>query len=114
MGGLVGLDFDGVLNAYMDGWQGPEFIEAPVHGAQAFSRMLITAGYEPVVTSTRAKTPEGRRAMLTWLGAHEFPVMTLTHEKVPALLTVDDRVWRFDGKFPSREQIEAAMTPWNR
>jgi hypothetical protein len=112
--GIVALDMDGVLNAYMSGWQGPEFIEAPVHGAQAFARMLITAGYEPVVSSTRAGTREGKHAMGVWLGAHEFPVMTITHEKVPALLTVDDRAWRFDGKFPTLAQIEAAMVPWNR
>lgn len=114
MPGVVGLDFDGVINAYMQGWQGPSFIEAPVHGAQAFARMLITAGYEPVVSSTRAATHEGRDAMATWLGYHHFPVMRITHEKVPALLTVDDRVWRFEGTFPSLAQIEAAMTPWNR
>jgi hypothetical protein len=40
--------------------------------------------------------------------------MTITHEKVPALLTVDDRAWRFDGKFPTLIEVEAAMVPWNR
>jgi hypothetical protein len=110
----IALDFDGVLHSYMKGWQGADVLEPPTPGARDFVATLRAAGYEVVVTSTRAATPEGRVAMLAWLQDHGFPQMEVTDRKVPCLLTIDDRVLRFDGMWPTLARIEAATTPWNR
>lgn len=115
MGNLIAVDFDGVLHAYMNGWQGPAVLEEPTPLAHTFLAKLRLWGFDPVITSTRAGTPEGLAAMLAWMEEYAMPEgIAITDKKVPALLTIDDRVWRFDGTWPTREQIEAACTPWNR
>lgn len=113
--GMFALDFDGVLNSYMQGWQGPTVIEEPVAGAQDFVRMLVAETFQPVVSSTRASTREGLTAVVRWMEEHEFPDgIEVTHEKVPAVTGLDDRLMRFDGLWPTMTMIEAACRPWNR
>jgi len=42
------------------------------------------------------------------IGQIKFPV-----KKPPAYLTIDDRVWRFDGTFPTADEIQH-FKPWYR
>lgn len=108
------IDFDGVLNSYK-GWRGPEVIDAPVPGAQEFMRDLLVWGFEPIISSTRASSAAGSAAIHEWLRRYDFPPeMHVTWEKVPALFSLDDRALRFEGRFPTRDEIEAACVPWNR
>lgn len=39
----------------------------------------------------------------------------VTHEKVPALVYIDDRGYRFDGSnFPSADDVHRQLIPWNK
>jgi hypothetical protein len=109
---LICLDFDGVLHAYTTPWERPDLIpDPPVNGACSFVQQLQAAGYTVVIHSSRARYPEGLRAMSAWLEQHGFPPLTISQEKPPALLTLDDRAWCFDGTWPTLAEIEQ-FKPW--
>ncbi|SMC32677.1 hypothetical protein SAMN06297251_10168 [Fulvimarina manganoxydans] len=125
---LISLDFDGVLHAYTSGWQGAGLAnDAPVPGALDFLRRIVEDDrFDTVISSSRCDREEGREAIRTFLDRHlveEFgEVVGLTVSagirvgdgtKPPAYLHVDDRCMRFDGTWPSLDEIDA-FKPWNK
>lgn len=111
----VAVDFDGVLHSYTSGWKGAEIVpDAPVPGGQEFVRDLMYAGYTPVVHSSRASSHAGRDAIVSWLQYHGFPEMHVTQFKPAALVYLDDRAMRFNGRWPSIPEIEVASIPWGK
>lgn len=121
------LDFDGVLNSYRSGWiSAAEIPDPPTAGAQQFVADLLDDGWEIVIQSTRAATPQGANAISEWLILHGFPLpggpltadprgaYVITAEKLPALVYLDDRALRFNGPgtWPTREILETACVPW--
>jgi hypothetical protein len=113
----IALDFDGVLHSYTSGWKGAtEIPDPPVSGMAEAVRKIQAAGFEVVVMSSRAMHPEGPDAMGRWFQANGFPLLPITAEKVPALLYVDDRAFRFNGDpLPMLKLIfNTDLEPWNR
>ncbi len=110
------VDFDGVLHSYSSGWVDAETIpDLPTPGAQEWVDAMLTAGWDVVVVSTRAATDKGRRAIEEWLLANEFAVgLRVQRDKPPALVYLDDRALRFDGSWPSLDDVEAAGVPWTK
>lgn len=114
-GQTICLDFDGVLHSYTSGWNGPVPTDPPTEGAQAFVFALRDHGYDVVIQTTRANTAQGLMATVEWLKVHGFPDnLDVTHEKVPALLYVDDRGYRFEGDFGAVLKFALGnKQPWN-
>lgn len=113
----IALDFDGVLHSYTSGWKGSDIIsDPPVPGMVEACHRLLAEGFHLSVISSRARYPEGIRAMEQWLVTHGFPAMDITSEKIPALLYVDDRAFRFNGDpAPMLNLILSTdLEPWNR
>lgn len=110
------VDFDGVLHSYSTGWVDAETIpDPPVPGAQSWVDDMLTAGWDVVIVSTRAREPGGRRAIVEWLLRHEFAVgLKVQHDKPPALVYLDDRAMRFDGSWPSLKDVQIASVPWTK
>lgn len=112
----VAVDFDGVVHSYTTPWIAAETIpDPPVEGAIEWLNE-IGEWFEVVIHTTRAKTREGMVAVGEWLTKHGFVgQVVITDCKVPALIYLDDRAWRFmgPGSFPTREQIHRAL-PWNK
>lgn len=123
------LDFDGVLHSYASGWKGADVIpDPPTEGAQFFVSLLLESGYDVIIQSTRAATPQGANAIAEWLIEHDFPIpyqdaiadprraYTITAEKLPALVYLDDRALRFEGpgKWPTMPAILEAAEPWTK
>lgn len=120
----VAVDFDGVIHRYDSPWVNAHTIpDEPVDGAiEWLYRTLQTM--DVVIFSTRCKTWRGRMAVRRWIKQHagnlycESPAsigiedVTLSYEKPPALVYIDDRAWRFEGTFPTAQQIHAR--PWNK
>jgi hypothetical protein len=109
----LAVDFDGVLHQYLSPWQGPDVIpDPPVDGAIAWL-MHLTEAFRVVILTTRAESAAGRAAVTAWLRAHgyEGPALEVTAVKPPAIAYVDDRAWRFEGRFPSPDELRSA-TPW--
>jgi len=109
----VAVDFDGVLH-HADGPFVAERVDGdPVRGAFRWLE-AVQDRYEVVVLSSRARSLGGQEAIERWLVAHgPFGGIRATAEKVPALIYVDDRAWRFTGQnFPSVGEIQGAK-PWH-
>lgn len=126
----IAVDFDGVLHRYDSPWVKPHIIpDGPVEGAMAWLHKMIR-DFDIVIHSTRARTWRGRRAMRRWLLKHcsyepvplevrehvncDLDLVKFSYKKPAALIYVDDRAYRFDGKnWPTKEEIHRAR-PWNK
>lgn len=114
---LLAVDFDGVLNSYTSGWQGPTLIpDLPVEGAIDFLRRAAQR-FEVAIFSSRATHDGGVEAMRNWLNFHGLPHewmdrnLTFPSVKPPASVILDDRAWTFTGTFPSLDEIDQ-FQPW--
>ena len=112
----LAVDFDGVLHSYTTPWIDAATIpDPPVAGAINWL-ILMSSQFDIVIHTTRGKTPEGQRAVRHWLHEHGWAGgmnAKVTAEKVPALVYIDDRAWRFDGRWPTPHDIHMAR-PWNK
>jgi len=114
------LDFDGVLHSYDSPYTSVDVIpDPPVPGAQEFCEELIRRGFEVHVLSSRAASEDGRHAIRLWLAEHCFPRLeSITHEKLPATIYVDDRGYRFENDFDAILRHVAtpgkSREPWNK
>lgn len=121
------VDFDGVLHSYVSGWNGKEQIpDPPNDGAIAWLRTLIESPeVEPVIFTTRVHCGENddpdpshqaELAIRNWLylnglSREEVDGLRITDQKVPAVLTIDDRALKFEGHFPTLAMIKN-FQPW--
>lgn len=125
-GPIVCFDFDGVVNSYKSGWQGPRKIpDEPVEGVFMLMAELLVHGYDVVIHSSRARHFGGIWAMRKWLKHHagnmwyDTPAgsgienVRFVRWKPPALITIDDRAITFTGTWPSLDEIKA-FQPWTR
>lgn len=112
----VCVDFDGVLHSYVTPWQAAHICpDPPVEGAIEWLNEIIEE-FDVVVHTTRGDQPGGNAAVNIWLKEHGYrgPYLKVTSQKVPALVYIDDRGWRFDGtNFPTADEIHRAR-PWNK
>lgn len=126
------VDFDGVLHAYTSGWKGATVIpDGPVPGAIEWLCDLVDPlrgedALKVVVCSSRARRPWGWWAVRSWLrkqimehygcdavrGDDIAAEIRVTSKKPAAIVYIDDRAWRFDGKtFPTADQLRGHR-PW--
>lgn len=111
----IAVDFDGVLHSYTSPWVDHHVIpDPPVSGAIEWLNE-IGKKFDIAIFSTRCKTPHGQECVELWLRNEGVTAdFTTTYEKIPALVYVDDRAWRFTGdNFPSADEVHRAI-PWNK
>lgn len=114
----VCVDFDGVIHSYVSPWVDAGTIpDPPVEGAIEWLNE-IDRHFAVVIHTTRGDTGIGASAVFNWLkanGATNALEWRVTNRKVPALVYVDDRGWRFEGPgtFPTVQEIHLAR-PWNK
>lgn len=115
----ISIDFDGVIHAHTSPWTTAlEINDGPVEGAFEFIRNAVRAGYGVHIHTARANDQGVERAIVEWLLSHGLEFfyvdrLNISPLKKGALIYIDDRGWRFEGKFPSFEQIET-LKPWNK
>lgn len=117
----LNIDFDGVIHSYKSGWKGITVIhDEPVDGAfEALRRYCHD--FTVNIYSTRSNSEDGINAMKEWFLKHGWPkneneepvYLQFPKNKPPALLTIDDRGFCFEGKFPSNQWIKD-FRPWNK
>lgn len=113
--GTVVFDFDGVIHSYTSGWKGVTIIpDPPVMGMKEVIDDLKSAGYEVVVVSTRAAYASGKIAIKKYLEDNQIQVDSITNEKPPALVYVDDRAICFDGHAETLVDKIKNFKPWNK
>jgi hypothetical protein len=106
---IVCVDLDGVLNTF-DGWRGAEYFHDPSPGAAGFLERLNSLGYRVVVFTTRWPPH-----VEEWLAKHALSryVASVTNQKPPAHVFVDDRAICFRGDFGAAlEQIVRFRAHW--
>ena len=112
----VASDFDGVLHSYTSPWAGAASCpDPPVEGAIEWLHEMIEH-FDVAVLTTRGDQEGGNEAVRAYLREHGYlgPDLLVTSRKVPALVYVDDRGWRFTGdNFPTKDEIHRAL-PWNK
>jgi len=110
------VDFDGVLHSYTSGWKGATVIaDPPVEGAIAWLGAAVER-FHVAILSARSREKGGIEAMREWLQREGLDVGVLSklsfpRSKIPAHVYIDDRGWRFDGAFPSLDEVDA-FEPW--
>ena len=119
----IAVDFDGVIHQHVSPWIGdPTHIpDPPVPGAIAWLESMV-ARYDIFIFTCRLLTPRRspvERAMCAWLAKHGAPqhvvhALHFVSEKPHAGVYLDDRAMRFEGRFPSGAEIDAAAVPWNK
>ncbi|MCB9598345.1 MAG: SHOCT domain-containing protein [Sandaracinaceae bacterium] len=113
---LLSVDFDGVLHSYASGWKGATTIpDPPVEGAIAWL-VSVDERFDLAIVSVRNAHPGAPEAMRGWLRAHGLPGRVLDRIAFPAghvdaALHLDDRAHRFEGRFPSADEL-GALRPW--
>lgn len=98
MNKTIAVDFDGVIHRYSNGWQGGVIYDPPVEGAFEAIRKLLKEGYNVVIHTTRADTPERIQDVIDWLvthGAEDLTPLEITATKPKAIVYIDDRAVRF-------------------
>ena len=123
----LAVDFDGVIHSYTTPWEAPTVIpDPPVEGAIEWLHEMMQE-FDITIMSSRAISLEAIGAIHLWLmnycsakqwsgtgQTRGLQHIEITNEKVPAMIYVDDRGWRFTGPgaFPTIEDIR--RKPWNR
>jgi len=115
---IVLVDFDGVLHSYTSGWQGADVVSDPpvLEAIEWLQHLVEDPGLDVRVYSARSQQEGGIPAMKTWLEENGFPGHLLHKlgfpwNKPAAWLTIDDRAIRFEGEFPTVQEIHD-FRPW--
>lgn len=112
------IDFDGVIHRYDRGWDKGKIGE-PMPGAFEFLKSLCDCeDFEVMIYSSRSCKAHRLAAMKNWF-KERYPYANgdgtlpfkFPREKPPAWLTIDDRAFKFEGVFPTTEEIRN-FTPW--
>lgn len=108
----VSVDFDGVIHSYVTPWIDAATIpDPPIDGAIEWLTK-VSVEYDVVILTTRALHDGGAEAVEAYLREHGYDgEVTVTASKLPAIMYVDDRAWRFNGKFPSLGALQH-LRPW--
>jgi hypothetical protein len=122
---ILGLDFDGVAHHYRKGWEGASVVnDGPTPGVAEFLSEAVTC-FRVAIYSSRSNQPGGVLAMAGavrgWLAdslgeehAEEvFAKIEWPTEKPPAFVSLDDRVIRFTGVWPTMQEL-LSFKPWNK
>lgn len=110
------LDFDGVIHSYKSGWKGAtEIPDPPTPGAKEAIARLRDRGFEVVVVSSRCSQAGGVVAVMEWLDKHDIFVDGVRADKPPHVLVVDDRAFRFEGRWDDVLTFaQTGMEPWTK
>ncbi len=96
----VMIDFDGVIHAYSKGWQDGSIYDKPIDGCKEALDNLKSLGYHICIFTARLiNDSEAERYIETWLHKYNIPFDEITSIKLPALLYIDDRGYRFSGNW---------------
>lgn len=101
------IDFDGVLHGYPKHRKyGFEMNDPIIPGARKFIEE-VTKEFEVSIYSARSISVFGQQMMKEYLMRKKVDVSQLNWPayKPPAWMTIDDRCFCFNGKFPSVEEL---------
>ncbi len=94
----IGVDFDGVIHKYSEGWKDGEIYDIPTYGVVSALAKLIELGYEILIFSTRCNTEQGRKDIAQYMKKYGIPYSKIYDGKGKPLmiLLIDDNVIRYE------------------
>lgn len=109
------IDFDGVINSYESGY-GPDYRvdiipDGPVEGTKEAIEKLRNK-FRVVVQSTRCADPDGKQAIIDWLGKNDIKVDNVVAIKPAAVMYIDDRAVLFDGDWNRTLERVGSFRHW--
>lgn len=123
----LACDFDGVIHQHITPWKAAHIIEDPPIPDSIGWLWKMNQKFKVVIFTTRGRTWRGRRAVKQFLRKYSHPSqwysgwgdsmsvgleeIEVTDRKPAALAYLDDRSMRFEGVFPTADQIHRAH-PW--
>lgn len=117
------IDFDGVIHSYRSGWVDRFTIPDPPIPLAIYwlNELIEDPEWEPVIFTSRASTRyetdlRANNAIRDYLVLHglnrqKAQSLVITGEKLPAVLMIDDRAFKFEGTFPSLHYLNN-FQPW--
>jgi hypothetical protein len=111
---LIALDFDGVLHNRVHGSHQDDstiISNGPVPGAIDWLNTIVNDNrFFITIFSARSKVLGFEDALRTWfkengMDQNTINKISICSTKPPAYLFIDDRAWKFSGKFPSSEEL---------
>ncbi len=113
----INIDFDGVINSYVSGWdneKGEAWLpDEPIPGAKEAINSLKNQ-YKITVHTTRAKTETGKGAIIEWLKRYDIHFDCVTVSKLPAVFSIDDRAITFKGDWSETLQDIKEFKQWQQ
>lgn len=116
----VAIDFDGCLARY-DGKFDKELLGEPNPGAIEALKNYLAADFHVIIFTTRAESPEAAATIMNWLLDNDLVReegqpgrLTITAYKLPAVLYIDDRAFKFEGKWPTPKDIREFKPYWQK
>jgi len=116
---VIALDFDGVVHKSLAKWTtAHEVNDEPVDGAFDFIRGALDGGFGIVVFTARARTITTVPHVYAWLREYGLEErycwqIEVTALKPAAHVYIDDCGYRFEGHWPSLDEIKA-LRQWNK
>lgn len=111
----ISVDFDGVIHSYINPYNDYQ-LDPPTEGAIKFlSEMTDIFSLE--ICSTRAKDQHGRDTIRRWLATNGLPQgkidgIVVTNLKGMAIVYIDDRAYRFEGIWPTAQELFDLAQTW--
>lgn len=109
---VLALDFDGVVHSYKSGWTSDGDIPDPAIKGAAEGIKRLRIDYKVVIFSARARTVEGRNAIIAWLAKNGIEVDGVTDKKIPAHVYIDDRAICFTGDWNALQEDVKDFMSW--
>ena len=104
--GSIGIDFDGVIHQYSEGWKDGSIYDKPIEGTEKALVSLLDKGFDLFIFTAR----DNRNAIPNWLkmffNDERIHNIKVTDKKLPAQLYIDDRGFRFENWEKSLKFIE--------
>ena len=121
----VCMDFDGVWSTYVTPWiNAGTIVDPPVPGVFEAARGYLARKLKLAVHSARSTQADGILAMRSWIETHDAEIrrpdqapivdeLLFPFHKPAAKVYLDDRGIRFEGKFPSADDLIRKFSVWN-
>lgn len=112
------VDFDGVLNSYQTPFTTPTHLpDPPIPGAIEWLEELVK-NFHVTIYTTRMLQGVAQAALVDWflrngLPMHTIDKMSFSCVKGGADVYIDDRAYRFEGVYPTVEELKT-LKPWNK
>lgn len=126
----IAVDFDGVIHQYTSPWTDVrEINDPPMPGAFEWLEEM-TKHFKVIIHTCRVTPRDNTEAgwamssvvvkrIAHWMREHGLPADVLAKlefwrkpGKPTALVYIDDRGFRFEGEFPSKNDIHRVLRPW--